>query len=223
MKINDLKNSFEAISPTAEQKGRMLTKILKRKRKAIPKIFEFGRMLATAGSLVAVIAISVVAFNYGDFNINEENNMVVHKTEETVQKNTIKEENAIKKSEKTEKKSNDKKTLQVASAKPVTENKTEGAQIDAPAPISMSRTIVVPEDISIGTSDNSGIAIASEIDVENNYGIDVVLEDSGDGLEWNEMPSLEETEKLEEENINSEENKDEEEIEKTEEIDEETE
>ncbi len=217
MKIDDLKNSFDAISPTPEQKDKMLTEILNAEDKV--KGFNFTRLFTTAIGLAAVIAISVVAFNYGDFNVTEYENMVAYKTEEPAQKKTIKEENAIKKSAKTEKKEN----VQVAA--PVTEDKTETIVAEAPVPMSMARTIENPENVEAeDANENSGIAVASE-ENEHNLGIAVVSEENTtDNVEWMTVPALEEVEDLEEENVRTEEDKEtEEELEEeTEENEEET-
>lgn len=223
MKIDDLKNSFDAISPTEEQKDKMLNEILNAEDMFFTKSFDFRRLLATVAGIAAVIAVSVVAFNYGDFDITEEINMVAYETEGATQKNTLKEENVIKKSEKTEKRSKSNKNTQVASAKSVLGSKTEDVAADTPAPMSMARTVEPPETTTDETNENSGVAVASETK-DHNVGIAVVSEkDTNNNVEWITVPSLEDAENLEEENVEIEEVVDtEEEIEETEENEEET-
>ncbi len=218
MKINDLIDSFDAMTPTQEEKEKMLSKILKAEEKKIVRIFDFKRVGMVAAGLVAAIALVVSVKNFGSVE-NPNNGTYVASVTESAESGQEEKTATIPKTEETKKteikKNNEPKKIEVASAKPVAEPKQERDIVVSEVPAAGSRVRIIENDADMqgasggGSSAGGGVAVASE--ETENQGIAVASETDAEseGIAAASVENEENAEAEDEEEENKEEDEEE--------------
>lgn len=224
MKINDLIDGFNAITPTEEKKEKMLSEILKAENKKTVKIFDFKRAGIAVAGLAAAVVLAVSVYNFGSIESPNNGTYVAQVKEEAekVSDNQTIEPLQNDTAPKTEKKAEvkrpaDKKGIQVATVKPTQESSREiinDVPESAPQPrasgggsgAAYSRRSV-REDVESAADENVGIATASE-ELTDNSGIAAASEEISENAGVSAV-SVEDEENTEAEDEEEDENKEE--------------